>query len=289
MPNSLVLDFPILRKDSNDFRPEIAYEVKAEQGSGKLYLRHSLKGRSFISSLLEQSKAKFSLRLLYRDSSERQHHLYDESIPPMQEGIIAITQTIPMDFSYAPEVMPSIIALEDVRITVDALSGLTDFWRLGESFFIPKYARIAMNSKLTFSKGDVYHLIRLVHNHDLGDGEMKVKVNEYAGEGETPVSLLCASDVYDQLRRAHATEPSDPSESMGSAIVTQALSVTYAYMHNLDENSKEEIGGVLLNHLQMLEENTGQDWKDEDFNSSLAATKMRPYVLHMFQTGSDDE
>ncbi len=289
MSDNLILDFPILREDSSDFPATIAYEVKAEQSNGKLHLRHSLKGRSFISRLLEQGKAKFSVRLLYKDSFERQHHLCDESILPMQEGIIAITQTIPMDFSYAPEVMPSIIVLEDVKVTVDASSGLTDFWRPGESFFIPRYARIAIEPKLTFSKGDVYHLMKLEHDEDLDSGEMRVEVNEYAGEGEIPVSLLCGSDVYDQLIKASPTEPRDSNQSMGSAIATQALCATYAYIHNLEPDNKDEVGGVLLNHLQMLEENTRQDWKDEDFNPSLAATKMNPYVLHVFKAGSDDE
>ena len=260
---------------------------KPKQGDGKLYIRHSLKGRSFISSLLEQGRAQFSVRLLYKDSSERQHHLYDD--PSMQEGIIAITQTIPMDFSYAPEVMPSIIALEDAKIMVDALSGLTDFWRLGESFFIPRYARIAIVPKLTFSKGDVYHLMKLEHDKDLNSGEMRVIVNEYAGEGEIPVSLLCGSDVYDQLKKAAPTEPSNTDESMGAAIATQALCATYAYMHNLDQENKEGVGGVLLSHLQMLENQTGENWENEDFDPSLAATKMKPYALGVFKGINDDE
>ena len=289
MPDNLILDFPILRKDSSDFPATIAYEVKAEQGDGKLYLRHSLKGRSFISNLLEQGKAQFSVRLLYKDSSERQHHLYDASIPSMQEGAITITQTIPMNFSYAPEIMPSIIALEDVKITVNALSGLTDFWMPGESLFIPKYARIAIGSKLTFSKGDINHLMRLIHDEDLDDGEMKVEVSEYAGEGEIPVSLLCGSDVYDQLRRSRPTEPSNTDESMSWAIATQALCTTYAYMHSLDPDNKDRVGGVLLSHLQMLESQTGENWEDEDFDPSLAATKMKPYVLGVFKGGAGDE
>ena len=283
MPDNLILDFPVLRKDSNDFPTAIAYEVKAEQINGKLYIKHSLKGRSFISSLLEQGKAKFSVRLLYRDSSERQHHLYDGSIPSMQEDIIAITQTIPMDFSYAPEIMPSIIVLENVKITMDTSSELTDFERLGKSFFVPRYARIAIVLKLIPSIGYINRLMRWVHNEDLGDGEMRVIINEYAREGEVPVSLLCGSDVYNQLRKASPAEPSNRNESISSAIVTQALCATYAYMHNLDYENKKGVGGVLLSHLQILEENTGQNWKDGNFNPSLAATKMKPYALGIFR------
>ena len=286
MLDNLILDFPILRGDSSDFQAEIAYEVKAKQGDGKLYLRHSLKGRSFISNLLEQDKAKFSVRLLYRDSSERQHHLYDGSILPMQEGIISIMQTIPMDFSYAPEVMPSIIVLEDVKITVNASSGLTDFWTPGESLFIPKHARIAIGSKLTFSKGDLFYLMEFVYEKELGDGEMEVKVREHAGEGEPPVRLHCGKDVYDQLRKVRQEKPRSIDETIGSAIATQALCATYAYMQNLDQE-ENQIGGALLNHLQMLEHKTGKSWEDEDFEPSLAATKMNPYTL--IETETDDE
>ena len=286
MLDNLILDFPILRKDSSDFRPEIAYEVKAKQGDGKLYIRHSLKGRSFISNLLEQGKAKFSVRLLYQDSSERQHHLYDESIPPMQEETITIMQTIPMDFSYAPEVMPSIIVLEDVKITVNASSGLTDFWTPGESLFIPRHARIAIGSKLTFSKGDLFYLMEFEHIKEFGDGEMEVKVREHAGEGEPPVRLRCGKHVYDQLRKVRQEKPCGIDETIGSAIATQALCATYAYMQNLAQK-ENQIGGVLLNHLQMLEHKTGKSWEDEDFEPSLAATKMNPYTL--IETETDDE
>ncbi len=289
MPDNLTLDFPILREDSGDFSEKIAYEVEAKQDDGKLHIEHRLKGCSFISNMIERGKAKFSVRLLYKDSSERQHHLYNASNPSMQNGVIAITQTITMDFSYAPEIMPSIIALKKEKITVNDSSGLTDFWRSGESFSIPGYARIAIGPKIKFSEGDVSHLMRLINDESLKDGEMKVEVNEYAGEGETPVTLVCGSDVYDQLAKLSQAEPVNPNKSMGWAIVTQALCATYAYMQSLEQGKKENVGGVLLHHLQMLADKTGKDWKDDDFEPSLAATKMHPYVLSVFKAGVDDE
>ncbi len=206
----------------------------------------------------------------------------------MQEGAITIAQTIPIDFSYAPEIMPSIIASEDTKITVDDSSGLKNFWRLGESLFIPRHARIAIGPKLTFSTGDLFYLMDFVHKKELGDGEMEVKVREHAGEGETPVRLYCGKDVYDQLVKVHQEKPHGIDEAMGSAIATQALCATYAYMQSLN-HEENQIGGALLNHLQMLEHKTGKSWEDEDFDPSLASTKMNPYALSEIRTETDDE
>ena len=287
MSDNLILDFPILRKDSSDFSAEISYEVEARQDNGKLYVTHSLKGRSFISNLIENGKAKFSVSLLYRNSSERQYHPYCQ-ITPMRDNAIVVKQTVPIDFSYAPEVITSIVALEDEKITVENSSGLTDFWEQGECFSVPQYARIAIGPKLTFSKGDVSHLMKYEHDAELGDGEMKVKVDEYAGEGETPVRLLCGKDVFDQLSKATRAEPSNADESMSLAIVTQALCATYAYMQNLDKDKRDEVGGVLSIHLEMLERKTGENWGDDSFDPSLAATKMQPYVLSVFKGEADE-
>ena len=111
----------------------------------------------------------------------------------------------------------------------------------------------------------------------LGYGEMKVSVNEIAGEGETPVSLLCGKGVYDELCKLTPAEPCNAVESMRMAIITQALCAVYAYMQNLPKD--DEVGGVLLAHLEMLEDKTGENWKNEEFNPSLAATKMQPYAI----------
>ena len=288
MSDNLILDFPILRKDSSDFSAEISYEAEACQDNGKLYVTHSLKGRSFISNLIENGKARFSVRLLYRESSERQYHPCCQSIP-MRDNAIIVEQIVPKDFSYAPEVITSIVALEDEKITVGNASGLTDFWEQGECFSVPQYARIAIAPKLTFSKGDVSHLMRMKYDAELGDGEMKVTVNEYAGEDETPVCLLCGKGVFDQLSKDIRAEPSNADESMSLAIVTQALCATYAYMQNLDEDKRDEVGGVLSSHLEMLESKTGENWGNESFNPSLAATKMQPYVLSVFKGEAGDE
>ena len=287
MSDSLILDFPILRKDSNDFSEEISYDVEATRDNRYLHVEHHLKGHSFISNLIEKSKAKFSVRLLYKDSSERQYHRYDQQIPRIQNEAITIKQIIPVEFSYFPIIMPSIIVLEDVKITIDDSSGLTDFWKQGECFSIPQYARIALFPRLTFSDGSILSLMRLIYDESLDKGEMKVDVNEHIGEGEIPVSLQCSKDVYDQLRKVTQEKPGNIGESIGSAIVTQALCATYAYMQNLDSDS--EVCSILSMHLNMLEEKTGLSWENEDFNPSLAATKMRPYVLNIFQEGTDDE
>jgi hypothetical protein len=49
-------------------------------------------------------------------------------------------------------------------------------------------------------------------------------------------------------------------------------------MNNLDD-TETDIHSGLLQHLETLEKETGQDWKSEDFNASFAATKMFPYAI----------
>lgn len=274
MSNQLILDFPVLQEDSGDFVDAVSYQVEAHRFADKIEITHTLNGSSYISHLISEGVAQFSVRLIYRGSSERHHESCSAT------GACA-TQTIPLKFSYAPEILPSIVLLDDREIAVDDASGLTDFWAKGSRFFIPKYSRIALGPQLFFTDGGVQSLMRLKSDESLGDGEMKVVVKEAVGEGETPVVLVCGEKVYDCLKKVTASNPITASQSMGSAIITQALCAVYAYMQNSqNSNSDQEIGGVLKAHLQMLEEKTGTGWNDgDDFNPSLAATKMRPYVI----------
>ncbi len=279
MPDNLILDFPVLRQGGGDFVEEVSYEVEADRLAGKITVTHRIKGQSFIRQLIEDGNAKFSVLLLYRDSSERQSYLCNEGdiVTKDETNEMVATQIINMDFSYAPEVTPSIIILESKKITVDDSSGLTDFWEKGDYFDIPKYSRIALGLKLKFTSGDISKLMKVEFAKELGCGEMEVRVNENAGEGETPVSLLCGKGVYDELCKVTRAEPRNAVESMRSAIITQALCAVYAYMQKLDENYV--VGGVLSAHLEMLEDKTGENWKNEEFNPSLAATKMQPYGI----------
>lgn len=270
MSNQLILDFPVLQEDGGDFVDAVSYEVEASRFADKIEVTHTLKGSSYIGQLISEGVAQFSVRLIYRNSSERYH----ESCSATDA---CVKQTIPLKFSYAPEILPSIILLEDREITVDEASGLTDFWTKGSRFSIPKHSRIALSPRMSFTDGGVQNLMRLVSKENLGDGEMKVVVKESAGEGETPVDLLCGEKVYDCLKKVTTSNPATPSQSMGHSIVTQALCAVYAYMQGL--NLDQEVGGVLEAHLQMLEDKTGMVWTDEDFNPSLAATKMWPYVI----------
>lgn len=287
MPDNLILDFPVLRQGSGDFVEEVSYEVEADRLAGKITVTHRLNGQSFIRQLIEGGDAKFSVRLLYSDSSERQSHLCNagDIVPNDETNEMVATQIISMDFSYAPEVTPSIIILENKKITVDDSSGLTDFWEKGEYFDIPKYSRIALGPKLKFTSGDISKLMEVKSDEKLGYGEMKVSVNENAGEGETPVSLLCGKGVYDELRKVTLTEPSNAVEAMRWAIITQALCAVYAYMQNLGEHYV--VGGVLSAHLEMLEDKTGENWEAEGFDPSLAATKMQPYAIKELHSDVD--
>lgn len=271
MSNQLILDFPVLQEDSGDFVDAVSYQVAATRFADKIEITHTLKGASYISQLISEGVAQFSVRLIYRNSSERYHE-------SCNAADACVTQTIPLKFSYAPEILPSIVLLDDREITVDDASGLTDFWAKGTRFSIPKYSRIALGQRLSFTDGGVQSLMKLVCDEDLGEGEMKVVVKEFAGEGETPVDLMCGKSVYDCLKSVAGATPTVAYQSMGHAIITQALCAVYAYMQNLSPD--QEVGGVLKAHLQMLEDKAEMGWKDgEDFNPSLAATKMWPYVI----------
>ena len=290
MPDDLILDFPVLRQESGDFVEDVSYEVKAIRDAQKITVTHIIKGQSFIRQLVKNTNAKFGVLLLYRDSSERQHHSCDVNSISTRDNEIVVEQIISLGFPYAPEITPSIIILEDQNITVDSSSGLTDFWGIGERFHIPQYSRIAIAPKLKFTSGDVSKLMEVVFDEKLSYGEMRVVVDEGAGEGERPVSLVCGKDVYDELYKIKKTEPNTPIEAMRSAIVTQALCAVYAHMKNLQNpNEDYETSGVLAAHLEELEDKTGENWEYEDFNPSLAATKMRPYVIKAFNEESNDD
>ena len=309
MTGNLILDFPVLKEGGDDFSTAVSYAVEAYRTGQKLEVTHTLQGQSFIRELIEGGAAKFSLMLLYRDSAERENHWCDATTLADTEA--TATQNIDIKFSYAPEIIPSIVILQDKDIAVGPASGLTDFWAHGASFRIPAHSRIALAEKLRFTSGDVADLLKIVHDRSLEIGEMKVIVRESAGEEETPVSLRCGDGVYDELKKADYQSISrrlgfdetqkatrahlkDASEAVRHAIVTQALTAIYAHMqsvHIQHQQAGEEDyapSGVLLAHLEQMQ-SIGLDWGDDDFNPSLAATKMLPYAVKALTGGDDDD
>ncbi|MDD9875241.1 MAG: hypothetical protein OXU22_06880, partial [Gammaproteobacteria bacterium] len=155
MSNQLILDFPVLQEGRGDFVDTVSYEVAATRVDKSITITHTLNGSSYISELINEKVAQFSIRLIYRDSSERYHESCSAS------GV-CVKHTIPLKFSYAPEILPSIILLEDREITVNNTSGLTDFWMKGSRFSIPKYSRIALGQRMSFTDGGVQSLMRLI-------------------------------------------------------------------------------------------------------------------------------
>ncbi len=286
MSDNFILDFPVWQQDCANFVEGVFYEVEANEIDGNLKIEHRLNGQSFIRQLIKNSGATFSASLFYGDSSERQSYLCDAGHIFINDDSVIATQTIPMNFSYAPEISPSIIILENTKITIDASTGLTDFWNIGDHFDIPENSRIAVGRKLKFTSGDVSKLMKVMSGKTLGPGEMEVIVDENAGEGEIPVSLLCGQGVYDELQKIKQIEPSNVVDPMRSAIITQALCAVYAYMQNLEKDYV--VSGVLAAHLAELESKTGENWENDGFNPSLAATKMWPYCIHTLHDDDND-
>lgn len=305
MSQILIMDFPVWKKGCIDFVGDISYEVKARyedksckdpQVKGMLKIIHTLSGQSFISRLVANDDAQFSVLLLYRDSSERQHIACETTDIKIEDDKIIAEQMVSINFSYPPEIIPSIVILkEEVIAVADKDSGLDDFWKEDGDITIPRYSRIALGEKLGFTSGELYSLFNIQHKKDYAAGEMGVRVNENASEGEAPVTLLCGQDVHVQLHKASLGKPSahpksnSLTESLRIAIVTNALCAVYADMRQLKSEDVES--NVLLTHLEKLHEETEQDWQDEDFNPSLAATKMCPYMLSakIFNDEYDDD
>ncbi len=275
-----MIDFPTLQPDSADFMEEVAYEVKAKHNDGKLIITHSLTGESFIKQLIDEGKARFSVALFYKDSAQRRHNVFGNNPRRDKNGIIA-KQEIANGFSYGPEIKANIITIEDVKIPVDEQSGLGPFWQAGSNIHIPSHARIASYPDLTFYDGSISSIISIKYDDNLTEGTLKVKVDKIAGVTEHPIKVLCAKDVFDQLRKIKGVEtlehPKDEKDAIRLAIVTQILCAAYA---EIIKNREEEITNEsLIEHLKNLEEKTGENCEDDDFNPSLAATKMLPYCF----------
>jgi hypothetical protein len=277
MSDELILNFPVLKQDNGDFLDDVSYVVEATQAQDKrnLCITHSLKGNSFITQLIKDEKAKFSVSLFYKDNAERQKFVCEDFDYDSEVNEITAEQTIDIDFQYAPEITPNIIVLENIKITVDN-SGLSDFWN-GEVFDIPAYARIAHYLKLKFTSGDVSSLLNVKCDDNFTNGSIKTFITETIGEEEQPIKIICAQDVFDELKKGVIDKPFNAITMARAAIITQVLCHTYAHMNNL-EDKETDIHSGLLAHMEMVKNKTGQDWEGE-FNASLAATKMMPYAI----------
>lgn len=285
MIDDLILSFPVLKEGGGDFLESVSYVVEATQAQNnrKLYITHTLKGNSFIAQLIKDGKANFSVSLFYRDNAERQNFVCEDYNDEGNE--ITAEQEIDIDFRYAPEITPNIVTFEDIKITVANNSGLSGFWD-GEVFDVPAYTRIAHYLKLKFTSGDVHKLLNVSCDVNFKDGSIKTIVNEVAGEGEQPIKIICAMNVFDELKKGVIANPTDAKTAMRASIITQVMCSVYGYMHNL---SDKEIGinSGLLMQMKMVKDKTGLDWEGDDFNPSFAATQMIPYAIEALNKGND--
>ena len=293
-----ILDFPVWQPEGTDFAEGVRYHVAVEQRGRRLKVAHSLEGQSFIREWLLQGAAVFSVQLLYKDSSERRAYRLERNDVKDQGGVLHAIHDIAIDFSYPPKVTPSIVLVEQRKLVVQhPKSGLSSLlWKPGEPISLPAWARIACHAPLDFTSGETARLITIDCDETMQSGTMRTSVNEGAGESEKPVTLLCAKDVYDELRKIKQGEDDVSSiqscaAALRSAIITQALSVVYAYMHRLynsDDFNAEDINRTLKVHLEDMQEQTGMALEDENFEPGLAATQMRPYAIQALNTGEDE-
>ncbi len=294
-----ILDFPVWQPEGADFAEDVRYSVEVEYRDRRLKVTHSLEGQSFIREWLLQGTAVFSVQLLYKDSSERQaYRLERNNVKKDQGGVLHAIHDIAIDFSYPPKVTPSIVLVEQRKLVVQhPKSGLSSLlWKPGEPISIPAWARIACHAPLDFTSGETARLITIDCDETMQSGTMRTSVNEGAAESEKPVTLLCAKDVYNELRKIKQGEDDVSSirscaAALRLAIITQALSVVYAYMHRLYNNNDfnaEDINDTLKAHLEDMQEQTGMVLGNENFEPGLAATQMRPYAIQALNTGENE-
>lgn len=278
MIDDLILEFPVLKTGGGNFLESVSYVVEATQAQyeRKLCISHILKGNSFISQLIKDKKAKFSVSLFYEDNTERQKFVCEDYEYNDETSEIIAKQEITIDFCYAPKITPNIVIFENVKIIVDDRSGLGDFWD-GEIFTIPAYARIAHYPLEPFTSGDVSSLMWKDVDKDYPNGAVKTTVNETCGEAEQPIKITCATDVYDELNKGLKNNVGVNIVAR-QAIITQVLCAVYAYMSTLKDKKSDIHKGLLL-HMEGVKEKTKEDWENEDFNPSLAATKILPYAI----------
>ncbi len=290
MSNELMLDFPILKNKTDDFVKEVIYSVESYYSKdNKLKIIHTLAGQSFIRDLLIEKKAKFHISLYFKDSRERQNFSLFYGENPSENELIS-TQDIEIDFSYAPEITPNIIVLEDTKIMVDKKSGLTDFWGAGEELNILKYTRIASFGVLEHSSGDVSKLISPIIDKNFQNGVMEVGVSIAASESDRAVTVKCAKNVYDILSKINygTKENHQTSEdSFKLSIISQILCAMYGEIKYQIQGGNEITNSGLLAHLEELKKQTGEDWNNENFNPSLASTKMFPYETNFKEVNND--
>ncbi len=285
MISDVILPFPVLQQGGGDFIEAVSYEVEVSYRPSILVVTHIIKGNSFIVDLIKDKKAKFSVVLFYKDHAERQTHPYTGDVNDNDsEKQITVQQKISVDFNYAPKIMANIVLMEETTITANSNQGVNILWD-NASFTIPAYARLARYPILSFDSGKLDSLIWKEVDEDYSNGAVKTNVNTLAGQADRPITITCAKDVYDALdNKSSAT-----NRVIGKSIITQVLCHIYAYMKNLSGEEAADIHDGLLMHLDALKDKTGEDWTGDDFNASLAATKMMPYAINELNDEADDE
>jgi len=292
--DSIPNNFPLLEGRTLDFIDEVSYTVLARYDWERksLLVTHTLKGRSFIADFVRSGDAKFAVSLFYKDSRERRAFVHEDDYKDTDDCLYA-TQTIDVEFSYAPEVTPNIVLLKEGAIKVGNNSGLTEIWDKDTSVHIPSYARIALYPTLSFTGDELRSLLEMKCDESYKDGTVSTIIFEKSGVSEKPLRVACASDIYllFKKKRKVLQDKKDAETAMAYAITTQIMCRIYAYMHGLSHEDKEgdELHSGLVDYMDMVAEETGQDWRGDDFDASLAATRMYPYnIKAITQMGHDD-
>ena len=296
MSAAIALHFPVLDETGSSFGDGVRYIVSAMllgvDPPRTLTVEHRLTGSSFVRDWVCSGNACFLTRLLFRNSARREAWPFDGKWEDSGDALVA-KQQIEVRFFDAPEISCSIVTMNDQKLVVShPESGLTDFWPAGVLVHIPRYARIGHHMVLNFDDGSLASLIHVVADKTLSDGQLKTEVSQHAPEGKKPVTLLCAEDVFDELKAFTEARPLRHKESVRSAIVTQALCAVYGHMDMLARDLQYheiEINPALRSHGQELKQRTGTTWGEDNFNPSLAATQMRPYAILKDDCGDNEE
>ncbi|WOV91837.1 MAG: hypothetical protein R1F54_04155 [Candidatus Zeuxoniibacter abyssi] len=195
-----------------------------------------------------EGEAKFSVALFYKNSAHRQTHAIDDTLYNKDNKITA-DQIIDNDFSYTPEINANIVIAIDKEIVVNSQSGLSGFWQKGETLNIPAYAKVAYYPTLNFNDGSIAKLIQIDLEKKYQKGTLSVHVTPTASEGDKPVKVLCAQDVYDELSKIKQATPDSFQSAMRYAIVTQVLCAVYGEVGKIED---EQINNGLSAHLELL-------------------------------------
>ena len=266
--NSYATELPLLAEERMDY-VNSEYRVSVTQGEDKhsMDVRHEVRGKNLIVSMLKKSEAVFAIEI------SSPHATFREIDKSDVRGKISCTQKVSWDAATVvspvyirPLIVTEIDEPQSIRLSTEE-HGVHSIWH--ERKIQLRSGSILAADRFWAFRSTFESLLRLVT-----DPEGKLRPGEYRVEANTSEGFYFQVFVHSDL--FHFLVNPGEQGNYRDGIFTSALIVGFETLQREYQENWEEY--PVLKELHKMLENKGiPAWDEDNFHAEIAATRFRPF------------